>query len=438
MDKVNLKIEKEIELIGYLLNNPNLKDELFAKISVEKISKEFQGIFVEISQTKNLDKIALIHILKKNNFAKLSEALQAGYAGEGLLERRIQEFYEISDSITTEHILNELLTESKESFKGLALLTEAKERIEDELEKYNRFESEITFAESLEGILERMNNRFDKSDSIKTNHFYAMDKATTGFNPGNLVGIAGAYKNGKTTFGLNAILNIASQNIPTAIFSLEMSLAEIEDKILAYKSNVKYESIRNPKLLTPEDKKALSSVKNKSNEKLFIFDKVFTMNEIEAKIKNLVKRHGVKVILIDYLGLIKSVSKYKNAESREREMSQISNSLKIIAKETETIIFVLAQLNRSGIKDATSGNLAESLGLARDSDIVFTIRRIGEDVKLMSELKTININGKSYPATSIDANDFLVKLDSSRHSKAGCSFLIRLNEAGRFTELNMD
>ena len=104
-----------------------------------------------------------------------------------------------------------------------------------ELEKYTRFEKPISFNDSLENIILRLQNRTVKGDSLKTKGFPSFNTATGGLQEGNMVGIAGAFKNGKTTFGLNILLDYADQNIPSAILSLEMTKAEIEDKILAYK-----------------------------------------------------------------------------------------------------------------------------------------------------------------------------------------------------------
>jgi len=437
VNKLQLKIEKELQFLGYLISSPGLATELFSKIPIDLVSKDFRTVFEEIKEQKNLDKISILYILRKNNFPKLSEVLSIGSqtTGEGFLEKRIMEFYEVSDSLKTENIFSDLLKISKEQLTGLSLLTDAKERIEKELEKYNRFDKEITFSESIDAIIERMEKRNTKDDSIKTRNFPAMNKATTGINEGNLIGIAGAFKQGKTTFALNIALDIAAQNIPTAIFSLEMSLSEIQDKILAYKTGIKYEALRDPKQLSEIERanlnKTLIKLKSKS-ERLFLFDKLFSLAEIEAKIKYLAKWEGVKVVMIDYIGLIKSVSKFKNVENRERELSQISQSLKIIAKETNTAIFILAQLNRTGIKDATSGNLAESLGLARDCDFLFTIKHLADEN--LGNYQKIKLNGKEL-ATALTENDFIVKLDSSRHSKGGNSFVVRLEESGKFNEL---
>jgi replicative DNA helicase len=222
-------------------------------------------------------------------------------------------------------------------------------------------------------------------------------------------------------------LDIAGQNIPSAIFSLEMSKSEIEEKILSYKTGITYEKIRNPQRLSEDEKLSMNKFlsKGKNSERLFLFDRKFTLSEIESTIKGLSKREKVKAILVDYLGLIKPTA--KNIDSREREISHLSNSLKILAKETETIIFVLSQLNRSGIKEASSINLAESIALARESDFLFTIYK-----PEASGYNKIKMNNKEI---SINENNFIVKLDSSRHTPSGKEFLLELSYSGKMKEI---
>lgn len=413
MNKYELKISKEKEILALLLNKPELSTELFDKVSLDMFTKENREIFEAISKLNPCDATGILWEINKRNYPT-KEILDLSYQVETLPER-IKEFYEVYESLRMDNFLKEALDKSKNSFLGVDALSEVKEKIETELSKYSRFVKPTTFDENLPNILERIESKFQKDFSLKTKEFPSFNTGTGGLNEGNLVGIAGAFKNGKTTFGLNLILDFAEQKIPSAIFSLEMSRAEIEEKILSYKTNLSYEKIRNPQRLTNDERASLirySSQRKKSDEKLFIFDRAFTITEIESNIKKLKDKYGLKVVLIDYIGLIKSVYKNRNAESREREISQLSSSLKLLAKETDTIVFVLSQLNRSGIREASSINLAESIGLARDCDFLFTINRPNE-------------KNEAY---------FEVKLDSSRHTASGNVFLLQLLENGKMRE----
>ncbi len=413
MNKYKIKLEKEKQIIALLYKDTEQSNELFEKVPLEMFTKENREIFEAISKQSPCDSMAILHQLQIRNYP-IQEILDLSYQIESLSER-IKEFYEICETLNVENILAGALNESKTSFQGVDLLFDVKEKIEAGINKYSRFKATTTFDQNLPIILERIESKFTKDDSLKTKAFPSFNTGTGGLNEGNLVGIAGAFKSGKTTFGLNLILDFVKQNIPSAIFSLEMSSHEIEEKILAYKTGINYDKIRNPKRLTDSERASLvrySSKRKDSDEKLFIFDKAFTLSEIESNIKKLKDKFGLKVILIDYIGLIKPVSKNKNIDSREREIAQISSSLKLLAKETDTTIIVLSQLNRSGLKDASSANLAESLGLARDCDFLFTINKPKED----------------------DETYFEVKLDSSRHTASGKEFLLRLEENGKMKE----
>ncbi len=413
MNKHELKLSKEKEILAILLKKPEQSTELFDNVSLDMFTKENREIFEAISKLNPCDATGILWEMDKQNYPT-EDILALSYQIESL-QKRIQEFYDVSDSLNVDKFLSEALDKSKNTFLGLDALYEVKEKIEIELSKYSRFEKLFTFDENLPNILERIESKFTKDFSLKTKEFPSFNTGTGGLNEGNLVGIAGAFKNGKTTFGLNLILDFAEQKIPSAIFSLEMSRAEIEEKILSYKTNLSYEKIRNPQRLTNDERASLirySAQRKKSDEKLFIFDRAFTITEIESNIKKLKDKYSLKVVLLDYLGLVRTVSKNRNAESREREISQLSSSLKLLAKETDTIIFVLSQLNRSGIRDASSINLAESIGLARDCDFLFTISRPNE-------------KNESY---------FEVKLDSSRHTASGNVFLLQLLENGKMRE----
>ncbi|MCX6170639.1 MAG: hypothetical protein NTX65_14960 [Ignavibacteriales bacterium] len=414
MNKYKIKLEKEKQILALLYKDPEQSNELFEKVPLEMFTKENREIFEAISKQSPCDSIAILHQLQIRSYP-VQEILDLSFQIESITER-IKEFYDICETLNIENILAGALNESKTSFRGVDLLFEVKEKIDAGINKYSRFLTITTFDQNLPTILERIESKFTMDDSLKTKSFPSFNTGTGGLNEGNLLGIAGAFKNGKTTFGLNLILDFVEQNIPSAIFSLEMSNNEIEEKILSYKTGINYDKIRNPKRLNEEERVSLlrySSQRKNSDEKLFIFDRAFTLSEIESNVKKLKDKYGLKVILIDYIGLIKSVSKNKNIDSREREIAQISSSLKLLAKETDTIIIVLSQLNRSGIKDASSVNLAESLGLARDSDFLFTISKPKEE----------------------DTTYFEVKLDSSRHTASGKEFLLRLNDNGKMEEI---
>lgn len=429
MNKLRLKIDKEKELLALLFVNPDLRTDIFEKIPLDMISEIHYELFKAISEPKEIDQAGVLWLLKKYDYPNVKEVLELSTSITPNYSLRITEFYDLYDSIKADIFLSDSFEKSKNTILGLDVLSELKENIDRELSKYSRFDFVSTFDKSLDEVIERIELRIKNDRAIKTISYPSFNTATGGLNGGNLVGIAGAYKNGKTTFAMNIILDLINQGISSAIFSLEMSKSEVEDKVLACKVGISYEKIRNPNRLTNDEIRTLLKFKkdySKTNEKLFIHDRVLSITEIENVIRKLKSKFGLQVVMLDYIGLVKSISRFRNTETREREISMISNSLKLLAKETDTIIFVLSQLNRNGIKEASSFNLAESLALARDCDFLFTIFKPEN-----SGCDRINIEGKEI---MISENDFVVKLDSSRHSVSGKQFLLKLEESGRMKE----
>jgi len=194
---------------------------------------------------------------------------------------------------------------------------------------------------------------------------------------------------------------------------------------------VDYEKLRNPKSLIDSDVSKLkqNAIKEFVDSKIYINNKLLNNeNEIRAITKNWVKNYGVKIILVDYIGLIKTSQKGKSLENRERELSFISQFLKHMATELNIPIISLAQLNRQGLTNPSTENLAESIGIARDSDFIFTIYK---PLTTSSKIN-ITVDGKGIP---IKENHFVVKLSDSRHTKSGDHFLLELDKCGLFREI---
>jgi len=236
-----------------------------------------------------------------------------------------------------------------------------------------------------------------------------------------LVGICGSYKSGKTTLGLNLILDFVKQNIPCGFFSLELSETEINRKILGMLSCVSYESLREPRKLNEHEKARLNKFYHSVNSlPLYLTDKPMSESDIRNKTKYWVDRFNIKAVFIDYLGYIRSKKRF---ESREREVSYYSEYLKSLAKELNVTVVVLAQLNRSGKNRPGTENLAESIGLARDCDFLFVT------------YNPFEIGIKTHGGMNFTEVDYMIRLDTTRHTKHKKSFQLRLNDSGNFQEV---
>jgi replicative DNA helicase len=199
-----------------------------------------------------------------------------------------------------------------------------------------------------------------------------------GFQRSDLIIIAARPSMGKTAFALSLARNAAiDHKVPVAIFSLEMATIQIVIRMLCSEARLNAHLVRNGKL-PPEDGAKLSrNIHRLAEAPIYIDDSpAQTILEIRAKARRLKVEKKIGVIMIDYLQLMSASTKM---ESREREISHISRSLKSLAKELNIPVIALAQLNRAVEsrvdKHPMLSDLRESGSIEQDADVVMFIHR---------------------------------------------------------------
>lgn len=209
---------------------------------------------------------------------------------------------------------------------------------------------------------------------------FDMDRMITGLKPGELFVIAARPSIGKTAFALNIASNIAlspSNPVPVGIFSLEMPALQLVLRMICSLSRTSLKDFRNSGQINSARWQEVMSAAAALKQASLIIDDTGGIDilELRAKARRMCSKHGVKVIFIDYLQLIRAHTK-SNA-SRENEVSMISGSLKAMAKELNIPVVVLAQLNRQaeqGEKPKLS-HLRESGAIEQDADVVAILHR---------------------------------------------------------------
>ena len=200
-----------------------------------------------------------------------------------------------------------------------------------------------------------------------TTGFEELDKKSNGLKPGDMFIIAARPSMGKTSFLLNIVEHIAlNEKKPTLLFSCEMPAVQIVERLLFARSGVRSrEIIKRGNLTQLEMKHFKQAVKEVGASQLVIDDTAaISINELRAKARRVMRdQGGLAAIGVDYLQLMRSHSK-QAANSREREVAEISAGLKALAKELKVPVIVLAQLNR-GPESRTGA----SLGVPRISDL---------------------------------------------------------------------
>jgi replicative DNA helicase len=208
--------------------------------------------------------------------------------------------------------------------------------------------------------------------------FKDLDEITGGFQPGNLIIIAARPAMGKSALVTNMAENAAiDHNQPVALFSLEMSETELAQRFVASQARIKGDELRKGRVAPHKWPKILEASQNLARSPLFIDDSSdLGLLEIRAKARRLHQQHGLGLVIVDYLQLMRPDGRVEN---RVEQIGQMSRGLKILARELDVPVIALSQLNR-GVeqrhdKRPVLSDLRESGSIEQDADLVAFIYR---------------------------------------------------------------
>ena len=232
----------------------------------------------------------------------------------------------------------------------------------------------------LEAHLDHIEALYERNEAITgvPTGFVDLDHQLSGLQPANLVIVGGRPGTGKTAFALGVGAHAAVESrLPVLVFSMEMSHRELTQRLLCSEARVDSARMRNGRLLESDWPKISHAVGRLAEAPLFIDDNPhLTVMEIRAKARRLKSRHGLGLVVVDYLQLMTGRS---SAENRQVEVSEISRGLKILARELEVPVVALSQLSRSletrADKRPVLADLRESGSLEQDADVVIFIYR---------------------------------------------------------------
>jgi len=209
--------------------------------------------------------------------------------------------------------------------------------------------------------------------------FRDLDRITSGFQEGNLVVIAARPSMGKSALGLGVAANLAvRKNVPVALFTLEMSKSEVTQRLMCSEAKVESQRLRSGKLSADDWPRLTAACDKLAKAPIYVDDTgSITMMEIRSKARRLKgKRPDLGLIIVDYMQLMTSGM---SAENRVQEVSQISRSLKVLARDLDVPIVALSQLSRAveqrHDKRPILSDLRESGSIEQDADIVMFIYR---------------------------------------------------------------
>jgi len=232
--------------------------------------------------------------------------------------------------------------------------------------------------------LEKIQQAANRSEGLSglASGYHDLDAMTSGWQPTDLVIIAARPAMGKTAFALSMVKNMAvNYNIPVGMFSLEMSNLQLVNRLLQNVCEIPGEKVKNGRLTPEEWMQLTGKITELQGAPIYVDDTPsLSVFELRTKARRLVREHGVKIIMIDYLQLMNASG--MQFGSREQEVSNISRSLKGLAKELNIPILALSQLNR-GVESRQGGqgsrpqlsDLRESGAIEQDADMVLFIHR---------------------------------------------------------------
>lgn len=262
---------------------------------------------------------------------------------------------------------------------ALDLLDEAENKIFQISEKRMK-KTFVPMKEAVFSTMEMLESIHGKHSGVTgvPSGFTALDSMTGGFQNSDMIIVAARPSMGKTAFVLSVARNAAVDHGKSiGFFSLEMSTQQLVMRLICAEARVDAQSVRTGRLPEEQWRNLSTRIGKLYNAKIFIDDTpALSILELRAKARRLKAEHDVSMIIIDYLQLMAGP---KNAQSREQEISQISRSLKALAKEINIPVVALSQLNRAvetaSDKRPMLSNLRESGAIEQDADVVLFIHR---------------------------------------------------------------
>jgi replicative DNA helicase len=250
-----------------------------------------------------------------------------------------------------------------------------------EISDNSKAQTYVTVGGELKGFFARLQERYENKSPIIgiPSGLADLDKMTAGFQNGDLIILAARPSMGKTSLALNIATHVASvaKSGAVGLFSIEMKTDNLLGKIVSTMSRVDYERIRTGKMIDTDWPKMHRTANTLYTSPILIDESgSLSVNQLRAKARKMKRENDLKLIIIDYLQMMRSDTK---AEARHLEISAISRSLKELAKELNIPIIALSQLNRSlesrADKRPIMSDLRESGAIEQDADLIMFIYR---------------------------------------------------------------
>lgn len=395
VDKYIVKCEQEV--LTTIFTNPITVEEcatsLDASDFIDPKNAKIYGAICEIhmGHLKQINKNTVTDYIANNNkwqFANWEtylEEIASGFAYEDDLKANL------------ELIKNASIKRQLDAFAGEIVNTKIDyAKYDDQIFQIEKKFLDITQSKhtsklsSIEEVASKYLNTVSKLRTRKQDitgteiGFSGIDKVTNGFQPGDLIILAARPGIGKTAISLNFVANAAKkikENMTSdkdriVVFSLEMGAEQLCQRLVSMDARVDSTALRSGKMSDAEWNSVQVAVENLKSLPILIDDQAVSVVDIQAKLKQLKAEYNIKLVVIDYLQLMKGPALKNMQMNRQQEVSTISRMIKLLARRIEAPIIALAQLSRAvenrdnGIGEPRLSDLRESGSLEQDADLV--------------------------------------------------------------------
>lgn len=356
----------------------------------------------ELRRTGEIDQVDrsyLFSLIDMEFTTARAEAQATVIKEKAILRRLIQAGEEIADEARNEQNIVEDVLESAE--KKILSVTSKTTQI--------GFERLATVLQRSFERIQHIHNNPGDMEGVTTG-FADLNKITNGLHKSDLILLAARPSMGKTALALNIAANAARAGKVVALFSLEMSKTQLGNRLLSTMSGVDSMSLNTGNLSDEDMRELIDALARMEQYKIFIDDTAgMTLLEMRSKARRIKHEHGLDLMVIDYLQLMQGGRSRLSEQNRQQEISEISRSLKALARELDVPILALSQLSRNvemrAEKKPQLSDLRESGSLEQDADMVMFLYRDEyynrDDTNNQNLAELILAKNRNGPTTSI-------------------------------------
>lgn len=379
-------IDAEANVLGSILIDNRAADDLLPRLREDDFFVEKHRVILGVMKALHekgtpIDTVTVADSLELDG--KLDEIGSIAYLSElaeGVISSANGGYY--ADILRRDalirrviHAGNEIVQKGYEAEEGIDALGEAERiiyQISDETTEKSLVKGDAAFAAAMNSIQDAQIGK--RPDNIVNTCFPIFDKSTKGLKPGELIILAARPGVGKTAFALNVAVNVALKGKTVAIFSLEMAAPLIAKRMLAYHSKVTFDEMDSMGGLKGDAvERLMKAYRQLEAANIFIDDyRQNTPSDVLSKCRRLKREHGLDLVIVDYLQLMKGTST-RGYESRQVEVSEMSRMMKIYAGELDCPILTLCQMSRGAVQRKELpqlSDLRESGSIEQDADVV--------------------------------------------------------------------